>query len=148
MNVCGIEIKGSEAIICLLTLEDDVFHLPECRARKLTFGKEGTAKALKAFQAEFAKLLEDYKFTNVVIKERPSKGKFAGGAAGFKIEAAIQLIDTLNVTLLSPTDKKAMLKRNPVHIPFIETGLKIFQQDAFETAFAFLMQQKYPSTED
>ncbi|MFC3120162.1 DUF3010 family protein [Agaribacter flavus] len=145
MNVCGVEIKGSEAILCLLSLEDDVFHLPECRARKLTFGKNGSAKSLKAFQAEFAKLMQDYKFTHVVIKERPTKGKFAGGAAGFKLEAAIQLIDELNVELLSPTDKKALLKRNPIPISFNETGLKIFQQEAFETAYALLMQIKYPN---
>ena len=147
MKVCGIEIKGSEAIVCLLSLEKEVFHLPDCRAAKLMYPKNATASDLKAFQFAFAKLMEDYKIENVAIRERPTKGKFAGGAVGFKLEAAIQLIDNLNVTLMPTSVIKESLKRNPVHIPFAETGLKVFQEVAFTTAFAYLMKDKYPTPE-
>lgn len=147
MKVCGIEIKGSEAIVCLLSLEDEIFHLPECRAGKLMYPKNGTTSDLKAFQFSFAKLMQDYKIENVVIKERPTKGKFAGGAVGFKLEATIQLIDELNVVLMSTSAIKESLKRNPVHIPFAETGLKVFQEGAFSTAFAYLMKDKYASSD-
>jgi hypothetical protein len=71
------------------------------------------------------------------------KGKFAGGAVGFKLEAAIELIADLDVVIMSPTDIKDSLKRNPVHIPYAETGLKVFQEVAFNTAFAYLMKDKY-----
>jgi hypothetical protein len=30
-----------------------------------------------------------------------------------------------------------------VHIPYAETGLKIYQEVAFTTAFAYLMKDKY-----
>jgi hypothetical protein len=30
-----------------------------------------------------------------------------------------------------------------VHIPYAETGLKVFQETAFNTAFAYLMKDKY-----
>ncbi len=143
MKVCGVEIKGSEANLCLLTLDKGVFHIPECRARKLVFSKQGDAEELRKFQFAFAKLMEDYKIDTVAIKERPAKGKFAGSAAGFKMEAAIELIEALNVHILTATDMKASLKRNPIHIPFAETGLKVFQETAFATAFAFTMMQTY-----
>lgn len=148
MRVCGVEIKGSEANICLLTLDKGVFHVPDCRARKLTHTKQSTAEELKAFQFAFAKLMEDYKVEKVVIRERPAKGKFAGSAMGFKMEAAMELIDDLDVSVMSAAQIKASLKRNPVHIPFNETGLKIFQETAFNTAFAFLMNHMYPPGAD
>ncbi len=147
MKICGVEIKGSEAIISLLSLSDELFNIPDCRVRKLTLEKGQSSEQLKAFQFAFAKLMEDYKVEKVVIRERPTKGKFAGGAVGFKIEAAIELIENLDVELMSPTDIKTSLKRNPLHVPFSETGLKIFQEGAFSTAFAFLMNCQYPPSE-
>ena len=77
MKACGIEIKSNEAIVCLLTLTDGVFHLPDCRTRRLTLA-DTSAKGLKNFQNTFAKLVEDYKIDAVIIRQRQSKGKFAG----------------------------------------------------------------------
>ena len=143
MRVCGLEMKGNEVNICLLSLEKEVFHIPECRARKITYTKNDSTDEIRAFQFAFGKLMEDYKIEQVVIRERPMKGKFAGGAIGFKLEAAIQLITGLDVYIMTPTEIKETLKRNPVHIPFAETGLKVFQEVAFTTAFAYLMKDKY-----
>jgi len=138
MKACGIEIKSNEAIVCLLTLTDGVFHLPDCRTRRLTLA-DTSAKGLKSFQNTFAKLVEDYKIDAVVIRQRQSKGKFAGSAIGFKLEAAIELINDLDVTIYSPTDIKESLRKNPIAVPFSETGLKQFQEPAFTTAYAWLM---------
>jgi hypothetical protein len=143
MRICGVEIKGSEAVICILHYQDGLFSIPDCRARKVEFSKQNRSSDLRYFQATFAKLIEDYKVEKVVIKERPQKGKFAGGAFGFKMEAAIQLIDELDVELISPTALKASLKRNPVTVAFAETGLKVFQQQAFEIAYAVQMNLFY-----
>jgi hypothetical protein len=77
----------------------------------------------------------DYSVDKVAIKERMPKGKFAGGAISFKLESAIQLIADLNVTLLSPSQIKAALLENPLSIDFSETGLKVFQENAFKTAY-------------
>jgi hypothetical protein len=138
MKACGIEIKSNEAILCLLTLTDGVFHLPDCRTRRLTLA-DTSAKGLKNFQNTFAKLVEDYKIDAVIIRQRQSKGKFAGSAIGFKLEAAIELINDLDVTIYSPTDIKESLRKNPIAVPFSETGLKQFQEPAFTTAYAWLM---------
>lgn len=138
MKVCGVELKSNEAIICLLSLADGVFHIPDCRARRFTLVNINSREDLQAFQKDFAKLMVDYSVDKVVIRQRPMKGKFAGGAVGFKMEAAMELIPDLDVEVLTSVEIKALQKHNPLPVPFAETGLKIFQETAFNTAFAFL----------
>jgi hypothetical protein len=144
MRICGVEIKGTEAVIAILDYREGLFTVPECRARKVEFSKRNRTSDLTYFQQSFAKLMEDYKVERVVIKERPLAGKFSGGGLGFKMEAAIQLIPELEVQTMSATLLKASLKRNPVFVAFSETGLKIFQEHAFQVAFASHMNDEYP----
>ena len=137
MIICGVELSGSDAVVCLLNLDYGQFSLPECKERKLTLKKNHTRADLQEFQASFAKLLSDYSVQKVAIKERMPKGKFAGGAISFKLEATIQLIAEVDVdvTLLSPAQIKSTLAANPLPITFAETGLKVFQETAFVVAF-------------
>lgn len=137
MIICGVELSGSDAVVCLLNLDHGQFSLPESKVRKLTLKKNHTRADLQAFQAAFAAFLSDYGVQKVAIKERMPKGKFAGGAISFKLEAAIQLISEVDVdmTLLSPAQIKSTLKENPLPIAFSETGLKVFQESAFVVAF-------------
>ena len=143
MKVCGVDLNSNDANLCLLSLEDELFQLPDFRSRRLTLPSAHSASDLRYFQQTFAKLMEDYKVDTVVIRQRPMKGKFAGGAVGFKLEAAIELIADLDVVIMSPTDIKESIKRNPIAVPFAETGLKAYQETAFNTAYAYLMQTKY-----
>lgn len=136
MRICGVELVGSEANICLLEKNGQLFELPDCRARKLSLPKNHQRDDLKEFQFAFAKLLEDYKVKKVAIKERMTKGKFAGGAVSFKLEAAIQLIDAVDVVILNASDIKTALSEAPLPVDFSETGLKVFQQTAFHCAYA------------
>ncbi len=137
MIICGVELTGSDAVVCMLNLDRGQFSLPECKVRKLSLNKHHTREDLKQFQAAFAELMTEHGVTRVVIKERMPKGKFAGGAISFKLEAAIQLIDgsELEVRLLPPAQIKSTLAANPLPIPFAETGLKIFQETAFIAAY-------------
>lgn len=143
MKICGVDIKGNDAVICILTMDDDMFDLPDCRARKVSIEKTTSRNQLKFFQQTFAKLMEDYRIDKVIIRERPTKGKFAGGSVGFKLEAAIQLIENTDVELMTPALIKETIKKNPLPISFDETGLKVFQETAFVTAYAYLMYDKY-----
>lgn len=138
MKVCGVELSGSEAIFTLLSLSDGLFDIPDCRQRKLTLSDANDQEQVQKFQFAFRKLMEDYNVNCVVIRQRQHKGKFAGSAVGFKLEAAIQLIEGLQVVLVSPAEIKEQLKRNPILIDFAETGLKKFQEPAFITAFTYL----------
>jgi len=136
MRICGVELSGNDAVISLLQLEHGQFNVPDCRVRKLTLKKGYLREDLVQFQFAFSKLMVDYRVNKVVIKERMTKGKFAGGAVSFKLESAIQLIPDLDVALLSPTLIKTVLAENPLPIPFSDTGLKVFQEAAFILAYA------------
>ena len=139
MRTCGIEIKGSEAIICLMTFKDGLFELPDCRQNRFALSKDQDQQQMRHFQFTFAKFIEDYKVSQLVIKERPQKGKFAGGAVGFKIEAALQLIPGCQCSIISATEIKETLKRTPLPVDFKSTGLKVFQETAFTAAYASLV---------
>jgi len=136
MKICGVNLVGNDADICLLFLENQQFTLQECRVRKLTLPKDHTREDLQQFQFAFTKLMEDYMVTKVAIRERMLKGKFAGGAISFKLEAAIQLIKDIDVVVLSPAQIKSALTENKMAISFENTGLKAFQKDAFTVAYA------------
>lgn len=136
MRICGVELTGNDAVVCLLDFEHGQFNLPECRVRKLSVPKLHSRDDLQQFQFAFAKLMEDYKVNKVAIKERMTKGKFAGGAVGFKLESAIQLIADIEVDLMSATQIKSALSDNPMPVPFSETGLKVFQEVAFRVGYA------------
>ena len=136
MKICGVELSSNDAVICLLSLDNQEFNLPDCRVRKLSLPKGHTREDLQQFQFSFAKLMTDYSVDKVAIKERMTKGKFAGGSIGFKLEAAIQLIADLDVVVLEPARIKSVISENPLTIPFAGTELKAFQETAFTVAYA------------
>ena len=138
MRVCGVELKGNDAVICVMTRENGLYDIPHIRVPKIGIDDAGDAEQMKKFQFTFAKFLTDYKIDNVVIKGRALKGKFSGGPVGFKLEAAIQLIDDINVSIVSNTYIKSAWNKTQVNIDFRDTGLKKFQEEAFSTVFAFL----------
>ncbi|AIY65462.1 DUF3010 family protein [Pseudoalteromonas piratica] len=143
MRTCGVEIKGSEALICVLAKENDVFDIRDVRQTRFVLPKNDDADTIRKFQFDFAKLMQDYQVDTIAIKERQQKGKFAGSPQGFKIEAALQLINDLRVVLLNPTAMKEQLKKNPLPIDFEDTGLKKFQETAFVTAYIELTHRTY-----
>jgi hypothetical protein len=138
MRVCGIELKGNEAIICMMELSNGLYSLIETRATKLSIQEATDSEQLKKFQFDFAKLMQDYKIDHVVIKERLTKGKFAGGAVGFKLEAAIQLIVDLPTSLLGGSKIKEIIKQSQLDIDYRDMDLKQFQEAAFMAALAYL----------
>ncbi len=138
MKVCGVELKGNDAIICIMSRENNLYDIPQTRVQKVSLTDAADAEEVRKFQFTFAKLMADYQVDTVVIKGRALKGKFAGGPVGFKLEAAIQLIDVLSVEILAGSFIKKVLAKSQIHIDFRDTGLKQYQEQAFQSAFAFL----------
>ena len=136
MRVCGVELKGGEAIICLLSYEGETFNIPDCRSRSLTISNSASTESIKEFHFAFSKLMQDYKVDEVAIIEREQKGKLAGSATSFKMETAIQLCG-LPVHLISQVNIKEQLKRNPPMVDFEGLDLKRFQKSAFEVAYCY-----------
>lgn len=138
MRVCGVELKGNDAVICLMIFEKGLYTLLECRVKKISISDATNQQELQKFQFDFTKLMADYQVDHVVIKERMTRGKFAGGSVSFKLEASIQLIENLNVTLLSSAKIKETLKNSHTSMNFNDTGLKQFQEQAFMTGFSYI----------
>ena len=138
MKACGVEIKGNDTIICIMSKENSLYDIPHTRVQKVSLDNAGDAEQVQKFQFTFAKLMEDYGVTHVLIKGRALKGKFAGGPIGFKVEAAIQLIQDLNVEILAGSFIKKELAKSQIDIDFRDTGLKQYQEQAFGTVFAYL----------
>ena len=137
MKICGVELKGNDAIICVMSRENGLYDIPQIRVQKISIVDAGDAEQIKHFQFTFAKLLEDYHIEKVLIKGRALKGKFSGGPVGFKLEAAIQLIDDMPVEILASSSIKKALARSQVNIDFRDTGLKNYQEPAFQTVFSY-----------
>ncbi len=138
MKVCGVELKDKEAVVAIISHNDGLFDVHHTRVPKIAVKDISDKNDLRSFQFAFEKLMADYQVTDVVIKERHSKGKFAGSTSSFKLEAALQLSLTLNVDLLSSSDVKEQLKYAPLPISCKDAGLKPFQDTAFTTAFCYL----------
>ncbi len=138
MKVCGVELKGNDAIICIMSKENGLYDIPHTRVQKISLVDAGDAEQVQKFQFTFTKLMEDYHTTHVVIKGRALKGKFAGGPVSFKLEAAIQLIETLQVEILAGSFIKKELAKSQIDIDFRDTGLKQYQEQAFSCVFAYL----------
>jgi hypothetical protein len=138
MRVCGVELKGNDAIICIMSKENNLYDIPQTRVQKISLVNAGDAEEVRHFQFTFAKLMEDYKIDQVVIKGRALKGKFSGGPVGFKLEAAIQLIADLPVEIVAGTFIKKAISRSLIDIDFRDTGLKQYQEEAFTTVFGYL----------
>jgi hypothetical protein len=120
-----------------MSKENNLYDIPHTRVQKVSLDNAGDAEEVRKFQFTFAKLMEDYQVTNVVIKGRALKGKFSGGPIGFKVEAAIQLISELQVEILATSFIKKELSKSQVDIDFRDTGLKQYQEQAFESVFSY-----------
>ena len=139
MNLLGIELNNKEAVLCLLSIEGGLFNVKECRTRGIALTKSETSEGVKDFYNKMKKLIEDYKVETIVIKQRPTKGKFSGSANSFKMEAAIQLIDGVDVELIANTEIKETLKKNPLEYAMKDLELRQFQEHAFNTAYTYAL---------
>jgi len=138
MRVCGVELKGNDANIVVMSKADGLYDLPHIRVPRISIKDGSDQEEIRKFQFTFKKLLEDYQIDKVVIKGRALKGKFAGGGIGFKLEAALQLIDGIDAEIISASTIKTTLAKTQIGIDFRDTGLKKFQETAFEAVFCYL----------
>lgn len=145
MRVCGIDIKANEIIVCILSLDRGLFEAPEIRQRRINIADADDPRQLLSFQKTVGKLLEDYKVDRIAIKGRPQKGKFAGAASGFKLEATLQLMEPRRSSLFSAAVVKETLKHHPLPVDFRDTGLKAYQEQAFLAAYTALVGRRQPA---
>jgi len=135
MSILGIELKASDAVLCVLSSRMGLVEIPQIKQRKIAINDSDDQTQVKAFFNAIKQFVVDHKITKVVIKQRPQKGKFAGGAVGFKLESLIQLLD-VEVEILASNTIKKVLKDSPCTVDMKAAGLKQFQEGAMFTAWA------------
>lgn len=138
MKTCGIEIKGSEAIFAVASLDDQTLTHVALATKKIALDDDDEAANVKAFAAQVKAFVRDNAIERIAIKKRSKKGEFAGGPTTFKIEGVFQLLDGVEVTLLSPQTLNAQNKKHNFDLP---TTLNKYQHEAFKAACAALVKK-------
>ena len=137
MNICGIEIKGSEAIIAVAALDGSTLsHIP-LATKKIALDDDDAAN-VKLFAAQVASFVRENAVDRIAIKKRSKKGEFAGGPTTFKIEGVFQLLDGCEVTLLSPQTINAQAKKHNFELP---GTLNKYQHEAYKAACSALVKK-------
>ncbi|MBV4548772.1 DUF3010 family protein [Pseudomonas triticicola] len=138
MNICGIEIKGSEAIIALAALDGSALSHVPLATRKIALDDDDEAANVRRFAAQVASFVRENSVDRIAIKKRSKKGEFAGGPTTFKIEGVFQLLDGCEVMLLSPQTINAQAKKHNFELP--ET-LNKYQHEAYKAACSALVKK-------
>ncbi|MFK8103437.1 MAG: DUF3010 family protein [Saprospiraceae bacterium] len=90
MKVCGIEIKGNDAILVCLAGDKDNYQIISPELKKISLKESSNQNDVRAFSTAMATFFNTMNFDKIAIKARATKGKFAGGAVSFKMEGLIQ----------------------------------------------------------
>lgn len=135
MHVCGIEIKGSEAIIAIAHLQDGQFSHNAHETKRIALSSDEDAANVRSFADLVAGFMRDNKISNVAVKKRAKKGDFSGGPTTFKIEGVLQLLKDCHVELISAQTIAAQDRRHSFPNP---SSLNKYQVEAFRTACAAL----------
>lgn len=136
MKVCGIELKSNEARIIAIEGHAEDYEFVKTEFDKLKLKDSKDQKEVKAFQEAIISFFAYHDFDIIGIKERITKGRFAGGALSFKMEGLIQTADD-EVILVHNMSIKSVLK--DIEIPV--DSIKKFQIEGFKVAL-FLMHKK------
>lgn len=133
MQVCGIEIKGSEAIIAVACLKAGQFaHIP-AETKRIALADDDDAANVHSFANLIAGFVRDNNISRVAVKKRGKKGEFAGGPTTFKIEGILQLLKDCHVELISAPTIAAQDRKHSFPAP---NSLNKYQSEAFRTACA------------
>ena len=133
MKVCGIELKSNEARIIVLEGHSEDFEIIKVDLEKLKLTDSKDQQAVKAFRDTIIDFLSYHDFDMIGIKERITKGRFAGGALSFKMEGLLQTADD-KVVLVHNMSMKSTLK--DVELPI--DGIKKYQEEALRVALYLL----------
>ncbi|MCH2205150.1 MAG: DUF3010 family protein [Lentisphaerales bacterium] len=125
MKVLGIEIKGS-IIIGVLVDGANIYNFPN----KIELVDSYDSEEIRNLQKQLQETFKKTEFDSIVIKKRMEKGKFAGGAASFKLEGVIQLSTEKPVSFIAGTQLNAWQKKNSVDLSIV----KKYQESAYLAA--------------
>lgn len=134
-KICGVELKGSEAIIVLLKKNGTAYEHIDIEPRKIKLGDDESSDHIKSFFETFQNFTRQHNIDVIVIKKRAQKGKMAGGAISFKMESLIQLNGIAEISFVTGQGIAAAEKRDPFKLP---TNLNRYQEESFKAASLYI----------
>jgi len=130
MRTCGIDLKGNEAIIVSLEGSAAQYHQIGGTVKKIKLKDPNDQNEVQFFFKSLSSYVREQRCDQIGIKERASKGKFAGGPTSFKMEGLIQLVDC-PVAIIHARTIQAKLKSADIDI----AGFNQYQLDALRIAY-------------
>jgi len=131
MRICGVELKGSEAIFALIDVVNENISSAACPTRKIKFGDTAEPQSARLFYDSICSFILEHNIEQIGIKQRAPKGPFAGGPVTFKMEALLQLNPHAATTLFAGPTIAAATRRHGFMVP---DHLKQYQAEAYLTA--------------
>lgn len=138
-KVCGIELKGSEAILAILESNDGEELFINIEPKKIKIGDDESTPAVLSFFESFKNYVTDNHIDTVVVKKRKKNGSMSGGGVSFKLEALIQMNGVADVVFVSGQGISASHKKKRFDLP---NGINKYQEAAFMSASFYLRKNK------
>lgn len=114
MKAIGIQIKGSDCIICVLRKKDDKFELLK-ETKKLNLENHIISEEVKNLQKELFMTFDAInadKIGVLVRQHKSRKDQYIPSPISFKIEGLIQLYKKKPIDFIAPQSVSAFLKKN------------------------------------
>ena len=134
MKVCGIDIKGNNAILSCLEGDKDGYVLIAESTRKIGLEDSKSQEDVRGFSRAINAFFEEMNFDKVAIKARGEKGRFAGGPTSFKIEGLIQNT-AFEVEVIHGATVKSKIKG--IEIDF--ASVKKYQEESLKVAVMLMI---------
>lgn len=135
MKVCGVELKGNDAILVCLEGDVSAYSMILKERKKISLNDSLDQQEVIDFASEIKSFFKAHDFDIVGIKARATKGRFSGGSVSFKMEGIIQTSET-KVKLVHGATVKAKLKDKMDDLAKIKVNA--YQKDALMVAVYLL----------
>jgi hypothetical protein len=129
MRVCGCEISASEVRIAVVhrAVEGNI-EIRRLNTTRIELEDDTSEAELRSFLAALQEFSRENEIDTFVIKTRAKKGRMAGGAVSFKIEALIQLVEGCNTRFVSPVALSHFAKKEVESYP---DKMPVYMKNAF-----------------
>ncbi|CAH7406586.1 conserved hypothetical protein [Vibrio chagasii] len=141
MKICGIDIQGSTVTICIIHMGNEEVKTVEGLKLKFTVSDPSCSNSLRDFTKSFNEFLVYQNVEQIVFKEKKTKGRFAGSANGFRIEAAIQVSCPCSSVIFPTVEFNSFSKNKIVEFNANTYNLNQYQESAFYVAHAYAYYQ-------
>lgn len=129
MRVCGCEISAREVRLAVVYLNDEGnVEMLRLKTTRIELEDDTSEADLRSFLGALNEFSSENEIDTFVIKTRAKKGRMAGGAVSFKIEALIQLVEGSKTRFVSPVALSHFAKKEVEKYP---EKMPVYMKNAF-----------------